>query len=105
MSCENKIDSEQDVTPCSALLEVPFEHRAIVQKIIERPRFLRRLLIEVAEKSEAYAAPEHNETRWRNKKDDWGNSISISQDCRAKARFYRRVAAALELPPTGITPS
>lgn len=82
----------------SALLEVPEECREAVSRILERQRFLRRLLLEIAEKNNEYAADARNEKILTNKKDSWGNCISVSQECRARAMFYRRAAEALSIP-------
>ena len=84
--------------PPSALNEVPESSREVVRRIIEKPMFLKRLLIEEAERLEEYSEHPASLTKLSLNCDAWGNYVTVSEDCIGQAKYYRRVAQSLVLP-------
>lgn len=82
----------------SPLMEIPRPGREAVQKAIQKPQFLMRLLVEEAERLEEYATYPGAKTEISGHVDFWGNYTTVSEDCISKAKYYRRVAKALILP-------
>jgi len=76
-------------------MKIPENAREHIKTIIEKPKFLARLLTEEAEKLEEYARLTVNTVSFSEKYDAWGNCVTISDDCKGKAKLYRRVIKEL----------
>lgn len=75
----------------SALMEIPEYAREVVKRVIEKPKFLARLLTEEANLLEEYSKLAVNSEAFSLNYDAWGNCVSVSDDCKGKAKLYRRI--------------
>lgn len=79
----------------NALKSVPEQARDAVERIIRNPKFLASLLKEEVERLEEYARLTTNTLSYSENYDAWGNCVTVSDDCKGKAKLYKRVLKEL----------